>query len=363
MKATVDLRSDTLTQPTPAMRQAMAEAEVGDDVFGEDPTVNRLEALAAERMGKEAALYVPTGTMANLVALLTHCQRGDEVILGDQAHTFLYEQGGAAALGGIHPRPLPNLPDGTIDPQAIAAAVRSDDVHFPISRLVCLENTHNRCGGTVLSPEYMQRVRSVADRFGLAVHLDGARIFNAAVALGLPATALAAHADSVAFCFSKGLAAPAGSVLCGTESFIRRARRARKVVGGGMRQAGVLAATAIVALETMVDRLAEDHAHARRLAAGLAELPGITLDPTTVQTNIVIFALNHRRWTAAQLVARLGERGVRILAIDSRRLRAVTHYQVTGADIDRALAAFRDVLGPGNQATRRGQKRTTAKGK
>ncbi len=340
----IDLRSDTLTQPTPAMRQAMAQAEVGDDVFGEDPTVNRLEAMAAERVGKEAALFVPTGTMANLVALLTHCQRGDEVILGDQSHTFIYEQGGAAALGGIHPRPLANLPNGTIDPQAIASAVRADDVHFPTSRLVCLENTHNRCGGAVLTADYMREVRTVADRFGLAVHLDGARIFNAAVALGVPAAALAADADSVSFCFSKGLAAPVGSVLCGPADFIRRARRARKVVGGGMRQAGVLAATAIVALETMVDRLAEDHANARRLAEGLAQIPGIVIDPGQVQTSIVIFALDTPRLQPAELVACLAEQGIRILAIGGRRLRAVTHYHISAADIEQAIGAFRLVL-------------------
>lgn len=344
MSHVVDLRSDTVTQPTAEMRQAMAQAEVGDDVFGEDPTVNRLEAMAAERLGKEAALFVPSGTMANLVALLCHCQRGDEVILGDQSHTYIYEQGGSSALGGIHPRPLVNQPDGTIDLDDIAHAVRADDVHFPVSRLICLENTHNRCGGAVLDTAYMRAVRNLADRFGLAIHLDGARIFNASVALGVPAAALAADADSVSFCLSKGLAAPVGSLLCGRSEFIQRARRARKALGGGMRQAGVLAAAGIVALETMVDRLLEDHLNARRLAEGLADMPGIEIDPPRVATNIVIFALNHPRLAPQQLVARLAGLDIRLLAIGGDRLRAVTHHGITAADIDRTLEAFRRVL-------------------
>jgi len=341
---TIDLRSDTVTRPTPEMRAAMAGAEVGDDVFGEDPTVARLEALAAAAVGKEAALLVPSGTMGNLAALLAHCGRGDEVILGDQSHTFVYEAGGSAALGGIHPRPLPNEADGTIDPERIEAAVRADDVHFPVTRLVCLENTHNRCGGTVLDTAYMTRVRKVAHRHGLRVHLDGARLFNAAVALGVPPAALAASTDSVTFCLSKGLAAPVGSVLCGSDDFVQRARRARKALGGGMRQAGVIAAAGIVALQTMVERLADDHANARRLAEGLAALPGIHIDPETVRTNIVIFAVQGGVPSPQELVVGLQARGVRVLAIGAWRLRAVTHYEITARDIDEALLATRAAL-------------------
>lgn len=340
----IDLRSDTITRPTPAMREAMARAEVGDDVFGEDPTVNRLQDMAAERLGKEAALFVASGTMGNLVCLLSHCGRGDEMIVGDQAHTYIYEQGGSAALGGIHPRPLPNQPDGTIRLQDIEAAIRADNEHFPRTRLICLENTHNRCGGAVLTPEYMQAVGELARRHGLAVHLDGARIFNAAVALGVEVKELAADADSVTFCLSKGLAAPVGSLVCGSREFIAKARRARKVVGGGWRQAGVIAAAGIVALEQMVERLAEDHANARRLAEGLATLPGIVLDPARVQTDIVIFELQREDMTPEELAKRLWERGVWLFAIGGRRLRAVTNYHVTAEDIERALEILAEVL-------------------
>lgn len=343
----IDLRSDTVTRPTPAMRAAMAAADVGDDVLGEDPTVHRLESMAAARVGKAAGLFVASGTMGNLAALLAHCGRGDEAILGDQSHTFIYEAGGSAAVGGIHPRPVPTGTDGTLDVDAIETAVRPDDAHFPQTRLICLENTHNRCGGAVLAPDYMAAVRSVADRHGLAVHLDGARLFNAAAALGVPAADVARDADSVTFCLSKGLAAPVGSVLCGSEAFIARARRARKLLGGGMRQAGVIAAAGIVALETMVDRLGEDHAHARRLAEGLAGLRGVEIDPERVRTNIVIFSLRRSDMTPEQLVDAAAARGVKLFDIGGPRLRVVMHYHVTGDDVERALAVFGDVLGKG----------------
>jgi threonine aldolase len=344
----VDLRSDTVTLPTPAMRQAMFEAELGDDVYGEDPTVNRLEAMAAERLGKEAAMFVPSGTMANLACLLTHCARGDEAIMGHMAHTFLFEAGSSAAVGGIHPRTVPNRPDGTLDLEEIEAAIRdpSND-HYPRSRLICLENTHNRCSGAVLTPAYMAQVRALADRHGLAIHLDGARLFNAAVALGVEPAIVARDADSVSFCLSKGLSAPVGSLVCGSAEFMRQARRQRKVLGGGMRQAGVLAAAGVVALETMVDRLAEDHASAQRLARGLARLADIVLDPAQVQTNIVIFALAAGAPPAAEFVAGLAARGVKMGAIGGRRFRAVTHYGVETEDIDRALTAVRAVLAVG----------------
>jgi threonine aldolase len=341
----VDLRSDTLTRPTPAMRAAMAAAEVGDDVFGEDPTVNRLERQAAETMGKAAGLFMPSGTMGNLAALLAHCGRGDEAIVGDEAHTFYYEAGGMAALGGIQPRTLPNRPDGTLDITAVEAAIRTPNVHFPVTRLICLENTHNRCGGAVLDAAYMRAVRAVADAHGLAVHLDGARIFNAAVALGVPVSALAADADSVTFCLSKGLAAPVGSVLCGTPAFIDTARRARKQLGGGMRQAGVLAAAGLVALDTMVDRLADDHANARRLAEGLAGLRGVTPAPDAGRTNIVVAALDRADIDVDALVERMAGEGVRFFGVGGNRFRLVTHWEVTADDVERALAAFRQLLG------------------
>jgi threonine aldolase len=346
----VDLRSDTVTLPTPAMRRAMAEAELGDDVFGEDPTINRLEALAAARLGKEAALFVPSGTMANLTSLLTHCGRGDEAIMGDSAHTFLFEAGGSAAVGGIHPRTVPNQPDGTLDLGDVEAAIRAENVHYPHTRLVCLENTHNRCGGAVLTPEYMAAVRALANRYGLAVHLDGARLLNAAVALGVAPAVVARDADSVSFCLSKGLAAPVGSLVCGTAAFVAGTRRHRKLLGGGMRQAGVLAAAGIVALETMVDRLAEDHAHARRLAEGLAALPGVLLDPGRVPTNIVIFELAPGAPSPAEFAARLAARGAKIGPIGGRKLRAVTHYGIDAVDIDAALEAARQVLGSGERS-------------
>ncbi|MGQ9816227.1 MAG: GntG family PLP-dependent aldolase, partial [Candidatus Roseilinea sp.] len=306
--------------------------------------VNRLEEMAAERLGKGAALFVASGTMGNLVSLLAHCGRGDEVILGDQAHTFLYEQGGMAALGGIHPHTLPNQPDGTLDLQQIEDAIRPDNVHDPRTRLIALENTHNRCWGSPLSVAYMREVGALARRHGLKVHVDGARLFNAAIALGVEARELVADADSVTFCLSKGLAAPVGSVICGRRDFIAEARRARKVVGGGMRQAGVLAAAGIVALTQMVERLAEDHANARRLAEGLAEIPGICIDPARVRTNIVYFEVARPGLTAAELVERVGAEGVGVLPLGPRLVRAVLNYHVSAEDVEYALAAFGKAL-------------------
>jgi len=339
----VELRSDTMTRPTPAMRKAMADAEVGDDVFGEDPTVNRLEAMAAERLGKEAALYVPSGTMANLVSQMVHCGRGDEMILGSLAHSFYYEQGGSAALASIHPRTVPNQLDGTLRLDELEAAIRGDNIHFPRTRLIALENTHNLCGGAPLQPHYLRAVGDIARRHGIKLHIDGARLFNAAAALGVPAKDLALEADSVSFCLSKGLAAPVGSVIGGSKDFIREARRARKVLGGGMRQAGVLAAAGIVALTEMAERLAEDHANARRLAVGLAGMAGLQLDPERYRTNIVYFDVVKPGFTAADLVAALQKAGVRMLASGTRTLRAVTHYEVTAADIDYALGVMATV--------------------
>jgi len=340
----VDLRSDTLTRPTPAMSRAMAEADVGDDVFGEDPTVNKLEQLAADRMGKEAALFVASGTMGNLVSLLAHCGRGEEIILGSFAHTFYFEQGGSAAVGGIHPRTLPNQPDGTLTLADIEGAIRPDNVHFPRTRLIVLENTHNLCGGHPLDIDYMKAVGDVARRHSLKIHVDGARFFNAAVALGVPAAKLAADADSVSFCLSKGLAAPVGSLVCGNRDFIAEARRARKILGGGMRQAGVLAAAGIVALNEMVDRLVDDHANARKLAEGLAEMPGVSIDPSRIHTNIVYFEVDRKDMTVTELVKRLGDNGARMLPVGTGRIRAVTHYHISTDDIDYVLGVVGKVL-------------------
>jgi len=340
----VDLRSDTITRPTQDMRRAMADAEVGDDVFGEDPTINRLEEMAAELLHKEAALFVSSGTMGNLVSVLSHCGRGDEVILGDQSHMFFYEQGGMSAVGGIHPRTLPNKPDGTIDTAEIEAAIRPENVHFPHTRLIALENTHNRCGGSPLRLDYLQQIAKIAVQHQVKLHIDGARIFNAAVALRTPVHRLAAMADSITFCLSKGLAAPVGSIVCGSNDFIRQARRNRKLLGGGMRQAGVLAAAGIVALRQMVDRLVDDHANARKLAEGLAALNDVAVDLDRVQSNMVFFQIKKEDLSAAQLVEKLSPLGVKVLASGPKRLRAVTHYHISAEDIAYALQVFRRIL-------------------
>ena len=341
----VDLRSDTVTTPTPAMREAIFSAEVGDDVYGEDPTVNRLQALAGEKTGKETGLFVPSGTMGNLVAVLAHCGRGDEVILGHLAHTFLYEAGGISALGGVHSHQVRNQADGTLALDDIHAAIRADDAHFPVTRLICLENTHNRCGGVALSVEYTRQVGDLARGGGLRVHLDGARLFNAAIAQGVSAVALAAPVDSVTFCLSKGLSAPVGSVLCGSGEFIRRAHRIRKQLGGGMRQAGVLAAAGIVALETMVDRLAEDHERARTLASRLKTLPGVILDPGSPYTNMLFLSLAEDvPLDGHTFAARLAEQGVKVGVVGARRFRLVTHCWIDDAAIERAWRAFETVL-------------------
>ncbi len=329
----IDLRSDTVTLPSPAMRQAMAAAELGDDVYGEDPTVNRLEALAAEMLGKEAALYVSSGTQSNLLAIMSHCQRGDEYIVGQTAHTYRYEAGGAAVLGSIQPQPLDFEPDGTLKLAKVAAAIKPDDYHFARSRLLCLENTQ---GGKVLPLQYIGEAGEFARSRGLAFHLDGARIFNAAVKLQVDVRDIARHFDSVSVCLSKGLAAPVGSVLCGPAEFIATARRWRKMVGGGMRQAGVIAAAGIVALTEMVERLADDHANALRLAEGLAGVPGITVDMEGVQTNMVFFTLAEPLVDTFSPFMR--ERGI-IIDGGPYPIRAVAHYGIEPADIDRVVDA------------------------
>jgi len=341
----IDLRSDTVTKPTPAMREAMANAVVGDDVYGEDPTINRLQELAAGMMGKESGLFVASGTMGNLVGVLAHCQRGDEVIVGNKAHTFLYEAGGISVLGGVHSCQLPNQPDGSLALEDIENAIRPDDPHDPITRLICLENTHNRCGGTFQSPEYIKRVSKFAHARKLFVHLDGARIFNAAAAQQVNARELAATVDSVTFCLSKGLCAPVGSVLCGSKEYIRKALRLRKMVGGGMRQAGILAAAGIVALETMTGRLSEDHARARNLASGLREVPGLVLGQEIPATNMVFLSLDPLVKSKAEEVAdNLKEHGILVGVTGARSFRLVLHYWINDIGVDQTITAFRSVL-------------------
>lgn len=339
----IDLRSDTVTLPTPAMREAMYRAQLGDDVFGEDPTVNRLEEMAAGKMGKEAALLVPSGTMANLVCALTHCARGEEAILGDRSHMFINEAGGMSALGGIHPHIIPNQPDGTMRLQSIEDAIRGDNLHYPRTRLICLENTHNRCNGSPLTPEYTGSVVALARHRGLSTHLDGARIFNAAIALGVDVKELTRGVDSVIFCLSKGLAAPVGSMVCGSGAFIAEARRNRKILGGGMRQAGVIAAAGIVALEQMVDRLAEDHANACRLAAGIAEIPGLSIDLTRAQTN-TYFDLDSDRLAAGEFLSRMEQKGIKLLPTGGSSFRMVTHHGIRSEGIDATLTALASAM-------------------
>ncbi len=344
MEPNIDLRSDTVTIPTPRMVEAMSRAELGDDVYREDPTVNRLQVMAAEMLGKEEALFVASGTMGNLVAALTHCGRGDEMIVGDQAHMFYYEAGGVSALGGIHVRTIPNHL-GALDPVEVEAAIRNpDDVHFPPSRLVCLENTHNRCGGVAVTADEVDAVAAVAHRNELRLHLDGARLFNASVALGVEASRLVRECDSINLCLSKGLCAPVGSLLLGSREFIGRARRNRKMVGGGMRQAGVLAAAGIVALEEMVDRLAEDHANARVLAEGIAALPGVRVDLSTVQTNIVVVEVQRPGLTGTEFIRLMKEHGVKVSPFGGQLVRLVTHYGISRGDVERAIDVARDIL-------------------
>jgi threonine aldolase len=340
----IDLRSDTVTLPTAAMREAMARAEVGDDVFGEDPTINRLETMLAERVGMEAALFVASGTMGNAACVLTHCARGEEVILGQSSHIFLNEAGGMSALGGIFPHTIPDQPDGTLRLEDIAAAIRPENIHFPRTRLLCLENTHNRCYGAPLTAAYTAAAVALAKERGLLVHLDGARLFNAAVALDVDPRELTRGVDSVNICLSKGLAAPVGSVICGSGEFIARARRTRKMLGGGMRQAGILAAAGIVALERMVDRLAEDHALARRLAEGIARIAGLATEPARVRTNILYIDLADRRLSDDAFIARLAQRGIRLSHTGPARFRMLTHHGIDAAAIDAALAGLGEVM-------------------
>ncbi|MFC1909536.1 low-specificity L-threonine aldolase [Chloroflexota bacterium] len=338
----IDLRSDTVTHPTPEMRRVILEAELGDDVFREDPTVNRLEAMAAERMGKEAALFTTSGTQSNLIAVLTHTHPGDEIILGSDAHVFWYEVGGAAALAGVVMRTVPNDKYGHLALNDVERAIRGKNIHFPKTTLLCLENTHNRCGGAILTADYTREICSLAQAHGLRVHLDGARIFNAAVTLSVPVYKLTESVDSVSFCLSKGLSAPVGSLLCGSRDFIDRSRKFRKMLGGGMRQAGVLAAAGIVALETMVDRLREDHTNAKKLAQGLANIKDVTLENDDVPTNIVMFNLSPEL-SASEFTEGLEKTGVKVSSRGGNLFRAVTHRMVSSSDIDEVIVRIEAV--------------------
>ena len=340
----IDLRSDTITLPTKEMLDAIDRADLGDDVFQEDPTINQLEELAAKRFNKQAALFVPSGTMANLVAVLSHCHRGDEVILGDQAHTFLYEAGGISSFGGVHSRQLVNQADGTIAIDDIKHAIRKEDVHFPTTRLICLENTHNRCFGMPLSSDYVNSVAEVAKNDSILVHVDGARIFNAAVSLDTSVAELTHEIDSVSFCLSKGLSAPAGSLLCGPEDFIYRARRNRKALGGGMRQAGILAAAGIIALENMTERIADDHQNARALAEGISDIKGISIDLDKIQTNIIYFSLDHPKIESSLFLDKMCEKNIHFFELGPSWYRLVTHNGISKDDVSNVVEEFRQLL-------------------
>ena len=342
----IDLRSDTVTKPTPEMREAMAEAEVGDDVYRDDPTVTRLEELAAEMLGKEAAIFVPSGTMGNLIAMLVHCQRGHEVIVGKQSHIYMNEAGGMSALGGIHPYPVQNQQDGTLALDDILSSIRGEDVHHPVTRLICLENTQNICGGVPLTAEYTRQVGENARQNGLSLHIDGARIFNSAAAQNLPVKELVEPADSVMFCLSKGLAAPIGSMLLGTNQFVQRARHVRKMLGGGMRQVGVVAAAGMISLEKMTKRLGDDHVRAKKLAGGLRKVNGLVVDHNSPYTNMVYLNLSDEVHTnAQQITQKMKDFGVLVDPENSRRFRLVTHYLIDDPAVETTVAGFQKVLG------------------
>ena len=339
----LDFRSDTITQPTPEMREAMAKAKVGDDVYGEDPTVNKLQEIAAKKMGMEAGLFVPSGTMGNLAAVLAHCSRGDEAILGNQAHIFINEAGGMSALGGVHSYQIPNRPDGSLALEDICNAIRGPDVHFPVTRLVSIENTHNRCGGKSLSVEYTLEVADLAHEHGIKFHIDGARIFNAAVDQGVEVKVLAQPADSITFCLSKGLSAPVGSVLCGSREFITRAHRVRKQLGGGMRQAGILAAAGIVALESLTERLADDHRRARQLGEGLVNIPGIEFE--VQNTNMTYFGISpDASLSKDEFLEAIKGRGLLVGNAGVNRCRMVTHYWIDDDAVMKALEIIEQVI-------------------
>ena len=354
MSKMIDLRSDTVTLPTDEMREAIANAELGDDVFQEDPAVNKLEAKAAKIMGKEAGLLVPSGTMGNLISILVHCERGSEIILGEKSHTFMYEAGGISAFGGIHSRQLKNQVDGIIKISDIQSSIRTDNVHFPKTSAITLENTHNLCNGAPLSPEYTRSVAQIAHNNNMKLHIDGARIFNAAVSQGVDVKDLVTDADSVTFCLSKGLSAPVGSVICGSEEFIYRARRIRKALGGGMRQAGIIAAAGIVSLDKIIAQIQEDHQNARILAEGISNIDGLSVDKKNIKSNIIYFDIDERKSRSKKLNQQTSNINIypfeiiidNIHFFESRpnSFRLVTHYGITRKDVDKILVVLGDMV-------------------
>jgi len=340
----IDLRSDTFTQPTDEMREAMKNAAVGDDVFEEDPTINKLQETAAKKLGKESALFLPSGTMGNLVSVLTHCGRGDEIIIGDRSHIFLNEVGGISALGGVHPRILPNENDGSISLEKLELAIRRPNIHYPPTRLICLENTHNFCYGSPIGTDYMSEVASLGKKHNLNIHLDGARIFNAATALRTDVKEISRYVDTLMFSLSKGLSAPVGSIICGSKEFITKAKKNRKMVGGGMRQCGHLAAAGLIALEKLSKRLHEDHENAKIFSETISKLPDIQIDLKQVQSNIVFFGMNSSKISGQDFVGRLGERGVKILETQPGFFRAVFHRGVSKDQALPAAKAIQEIL-------------------
>ena len=354
MSKMIDLRSDTVTLPSDKMREAITSAKLGDDVFGEDPTINELEAKAAKIMGKEQGLLVPSGTMGNLVSILVHCQRGTEIILGDKSHTFMYEAGGISAFGGIHSRQLKNQADGTINIEDIHSAIRTDNVHFPKTAAITLENTHNLCNGAPLLPEYIHEVAQIAHNNNMKLHIDGARIFNASVAQDLDVAKLVIDADSVTFCLSKGLSAPVGSIVCGSEEFIYEARRIRKALGGGMRQAGIIAAAGIFSLDNMLDQIREDHKNAKRLAKGIDQIEGLSIDCENIKTNILYFDIEKGTSRCDKLIQQTQNidiypfeiqlDNIRFFESQPSRFRLVTHYGITGDEIEKTLLVLGHML-------------------
>lgn len=341
----IDFRSDTVTLPTEEMRKAMYDAELGDDVYGEDPTVNKMEKVAADIMGTEAALIVPSGSMGNIACVLSHCNRGDEIILGDKSHIFLNEAGGVSALGGVHPHTIKNREDGTLALDDIKNAMRNEeDIHHPKTRLICLENTHNRCYGTPISPDYVKEVKELASEHELKIHMDGARIFNAAVALNIEVSEYSEYMDSVMFCLSKGLSAPVGSVICGSGEFIKQAKRIRKLLGGGMRQAGIIAAPGLIGLNKMRERLKEDHINAQKLASGLSDIPGFLLDIKTVRTNIIYFKLQPDIIDPEDFIKRTEEKKVKLLKTGENNFRMVTHYGINSSHIEETIRRIKSIF-------------------
>ena len=354
MSKIIDLRSDTVTLPPDEMREAILSAKLGDDVFREDPTVNELEVKAAKIIGKEAGLLIPSGTMGNLVSILTHCPRGTEIILGDKAHTFVFEAGGISAFGGIHSRQLKNHADGTINIEDIKTAIRVDNDHFPKTSAITLENTHNLCNGSPLSSDYIKDVAQIARDNDMKLHIDGARIFNAAVGLDVDVKDLVVDADSVTFCLSKGLAAPIGSVICGNEKFIYHARRVRKALGGGMRQAGIIAAAGLFSLDNMLDQIREDHKNAKHLAERINEIEGLAIDLKNIKTNILYFDIEKGKSRCEKLARQTHNiniypfeiklEGVRFFESRPGRFRLVTHYGIARDDVEKILGALNNIV-------------------